>query len=500
VTAGGKTVTDPAELTAVDARGLIGARELSPVELLEACLGRIDRCDPAVNAMITRADARAREEAKVAEAAVLRGDSLGPLHGVPVAIKDIQDTAGIRTTYGSKRFEHNVPAADAPIVARIRAAGGIVIGKTNVPEMSIGANTVNRLFGATGNPFDPTLTCGGSSGGSAVAIACEMAPLATGSDHGGSLRIPACYSGVVGYRATPGVVPNERRATPQTNYSVLGPMARTVADAALLLSVITERSNLSRRDPMAFPLDAGAFAQLDDVDPATLRIAFTPDLGGVLVSGSVRRTFAERIGRIAKTVRACEPHPIDLTRAPDVDWHVRQDLFVTQYHREAQTWDAGFNPNVRATYESALATPMADIAAARRTQMELYQRFTAIFDDFDVVICPGVSIPPFPWTDLNPREIDGQPVTNYMAWLALTSSITVVGHPVVALPCGLDERGLPFGVQVIGAAYDDRRLLCIAQALERAFANDPVIARPRPDLAALEKTRTNCRERGKTVH
>jgi Asp-tRNA(Asn)/Glu-tRNA(Gln) amidotransferase A subunit family amidase len=277
-------------------------------------------------------------------------------------------------------------------------------------------------------------------------------------------------------------------------------MARTAADAALLLSVIAERSNLSRRDPMAFPLEAAAFAQLDDVDPGALRVAFTPDLGGVLVSESVRRTFAERIARIGKTVRACEPHPIDLTRAPDVDWHVRQDLFVTQYHREAQTWDAGFNPNVRATYESALATPMVDIAAARRTQMELYQSFTAIFDDFDVVICPGVSIPPFPWTELNPREIDGQPVANYMAWLALTSSITVVGHPVVALPCGLDEQGLPFGIQVIGAAYADRALLSIARALERAFANDPVMARPRPDLTTLAKTRTDCRERGKTVH
>ena len=492
-------MTDPAELTALEARRLIGARELSPVELLEACLARIDRCDPAVNAMITRTDARARAEAKAAEATMQRGEPLGPLHGIPVAIKDIQDTAGVRTTFGSARFEHNVPAADSPIVARIRAAGGIVIGKTNVPEMSIGANTVNRLFGATGNPFDPSLTCGGSSGGSAVAIACGMAPLATGSDHGGSLRIPACYSGVVGYRATPGVVPNERRATPQTNYSVQGPMARTVADAALLLSVIAQRSNVTRRDPMAFPLDDAAFATLDVVDLGSLRVAFTPDLGGVLVSQSVRRLFAERIACIAKLVRVCEPHPIDLTRAPDVDWHVRQDLFVTQYHREAQTWDAGFNPNVRATYESALATPMADIAAARRTQMELYQSFTSIFDNFDVVICPGVSISPFPWTDLNPREIDGNPVTNYMAWLALTSSITVVGHPVVALPCGTDERGLPFGIQVIGAAYADRALLGAAQALELAFADDPVMARPRPDLVKLATADTECRTRGKSV-
>ena len=234
------------------------------------------------------------------------------MHGLPVAIKDIQDTEGIRTTYGSQSLEYNIPTADAGIVARIRRAGGIVIGKTNVPEFSIGANTVNRLFGATGNPFDVTRTCGGSSGGSAVAVATNMAPLATGSDHGGSLRIPACYSGVVGYRATPGVVPNERRTITQTNYSVQGPMARTVADAALLLSVIAQRSTTTRRDPMAFPLDAAAFATLEPVDLSGLRVAVTADLGGVLVSQTIRRTFAQRVARLSRFVGRCDWHPIDL--------------------------------------------------------------------------------------------------------------------------------------------------------------------------------------------
>jgi amidase len=487
------------DLTAVEARRLIAGGDISPVELIEAHLDCIERIDPVVNAMVVRADARARVEALAAEAAVRRGDRLGALHGLPIAIKDIQDTAGIATTYGSEALAHNVPSVDAGIVARIRAAGGIVIGKTNVPEMSIGANTVNRLFGATGNPFDPTLTCGGSSGGSAVAVATQMASLATGSDHGGSLRIPACYCGVVGYRATPGVVPNERRTTPQTNYSVQGPMARNVADAALLLSVIAQRSSATRRDPMAFPLDAAAFAGLDAVDLGTLRVAVSPDLGGVLVSKSIRATFADRVARLRQLVGRCDDHPIDISSAPDVDWHLRQDLFVTQYHQRAQSWDAGFNPNIRATYESALATPMADIAAARRVQMELYQRFVAIFDDYDVLICPGVSIPPFPWRDLNPREIDGVAVTNYMAWLALTASITVVGHPVVALPCGRDAHGTPFGIQVIGAGYDDRRLLAIAQALEAAFAVDPQLARPRPDLARLAAMHSDCRAAGRLV-
>ncbi len=489
----------PADLTAIEARRLIGTRELSPRELLASCIERIERVDPAVNAMVIRAFERARDEARTAEAAQLRGEPLGALHGLPVAIKDIQDTAGISTTYGSAELAHNVPSADSGIVARIRAAGGIVIGKTNVPEHSIGANTVNRLYGATGNPFDVTLTCGGSSGGSAVAVACGMAPLATGSDHGGSLRIPACFCGAVGYRATPGVVPSERRTTPLTNYSVQGPMSRTVADTALLLSVIAQRSRATRRDPMAFPLDAAAFGNPEIIDAGKLRVAVTVDLGGVLVSQSTRRTFDDRIARLGRLVGSCDRHPIDLREAPKVDWHVRQDLFVTQYHRAARTWDAGFNPNLRATYEAALRTPMAEIAEARRVQMELYQRFCAIFDDYDLVICPGVSIPPFPWTDFNPRHVDGKPVDNYMAWLALTSSITVVGHPVVALPCGVDENDTPFGIQVIGAMYGDRELLNAAHTLEQAFARDPLTARPRPDIDRLANTTSNCRTLGRTV-
>jgi amidase len=472
-------VTVPQDLTAVQARRLIGSGELSPVELVDACLGQIDQVNPTVNAIVTRADDRARAEAEAAAEAVAKGEPLGALHGLPVAIKDLQPTEGITTTFGSPDYANHVPTQDSGIVARIRAAGGIVIGKTNIPEFSIGANTVNPLFGATGNPFDPTLTCGGSSGGSGVAVATNMAPLATGSDHGGSLRIPAAYCGVVGHRATPGTVPHEARTTPQTFYSVQGPMARTVADVALLLSVISDRSNPTELiDPMAFPLDTPALARLEPIDLGSIRVAVSADLGGLLVSQTVRRTFSERAERIAQLVGSCEASSIDLRRAPEVDWRLRSDVFLTQYGRDAQGWGEDFNPNIRRTFEAAMHTPSADIAAARRTQMDLIQAFQQIFATADVLICPTVSIPPFPWSQLNPQEIDGEPVENYMAWLALTSSITVVGHPVTALPCGLDEQGTPFGIQVIGPMYQDRRVLSIAHALEHTFAADPILARP----------------------
>jgi len=489
----------PSALDATDAIRMIRRGELTPDDLLASCIAQIEQVDPVVNAMITRAYDQAREQAHMATLAASRGDSLGPLHGLPVAIKDIQATRGIRTTYGSAAYADNIPEEDAGIVQRIRQAGGIIIGKTNIPESSIGANTVNRLFGATGNPFNPDLTCGGSSGGSAVAVATQMAPLATGSDHGGSLRIPACYSGVVGYRATPGVVPNEGRSTIHTNYSVQGPMARSVSDVALLLSVIAQRDANASKDPMAFPLEAVRLAQLDEVDLKGLRVAVTADLGGVLVSETIRRTFIDRMNLIAPMLGACDWHDIDLTDAPDVDWHVRQDLFVTQYIDQASSWDAGFNPNIQATYQSALATPMAAIASARRRQMALFQSFRSIFDDYDLVLCPGVSIPPFPWKHLNPREIDGKPVENYMAWLALTSSLTVVGHPVVALPCGLDEQGTPFGIQVVGAMYSDQRLLSAARALEHYFSGMPTLTRPTPDFDVLSRTPSTCRTEGRVT-
>lgn len=489
----------PSSLSALDAKALLAHGQLSAVALLDACEERAGQLDGAVNALVTPGFAAAREAAAAADAAQAHGQSLGVLHGIPVAIKDIQDVAGVVTSWGSEELAESVAAVDSPIVARIRRAGGIVIGKTNVPEKSIGANTVNPLFGATGNPYAPELTCGGSSGGSAVAVATQMAPLATGSDHGGSLRIPACYCGVVGMRATPGMVPNEQRKFPHTNYAVQGPMARTVGDVALLLSVIAERDSASAADPMVFPFAAESLATPEPCDPGQLRVGYSEDLGGVLVSTAVREQFRARLAAIAPRVRTLAPCKLDLRRAPSVDWHLRQELFAAAYAAEADQWPEDFNPNVRATYESAIATPMQEIALAKKVQLELTRHMAAQFAEFDVVIVPGVSIPPFPWRQLNPAEIDGQPVVNYMAWLELTAALTVVGHPVVALPCGLDAAGTPFGIQVVGRMYGDRELLGAAIALEAAFAEDDLLRAPQPDFAWLQRQDAGCKTLGRLV-
>ena len=290
---------EPCELTAVEARRRIGAKQLSSAELLESCIGRIEAVDHAVNAMVARDFDRARVMAKAADAAVARGDALPPLHGLPVGIKDLEPTAGLRTTFGSPLFRDHVPAKDGRLIAAMRAAGAIVVGKTNTPEFGAGANTRNAVYGATGNPFDPEKSCAGSSGGSAVALATGMVPLCLGSDTGGSLRNPAAFCGIVGFRPTPGLVPTERRPHGWSGLPVVGPMGRTVADTALLLSgMIGDDAS----DPLATTIRGMTVRKGSDfyppaaIDLSRLRVALTSDFGFAPTEKHIASVFAEKTG------------------------------------------------------------------------------------------------------------------------------------------------------------------------------------------------------------
>src|SRR4051812_14020473 len=289
-------------LTSVELRRRIGTKEISPVELLDACIERIERLNPAVNAVTAVCYERARAEAKAAEQAVVKGEPLGLLHGLPTGIKDLDETGGVLTTYGSPLYREFVPERDNAMVARVRAAGAIVVGKTNVPEFGAGANSRNYVWGATGNPFDPMLNAGGSSGGSAVALATSMLPLCTGSDTGGSLRIPAAFCGVVGVRGSPGLVPADRRPLGWSPLSVLGPMARDTADAALMLSAIAKYDSV---DPFSQPVDGAAFRELRPVDLSKLRIAVTEDFGFCPVDNRIRKTFQDRVKRFRSAFATC---------------------------------------------------------------------------------------------------------------------------------------------------------------------------------------------------
>src|SRR5262245_49025005 len=354
--------------SAVELRRRIGAKEVSPVELLEACIARIERINPAVNAVTATCYARAREEARAAERAVLRGETLGLLHGLPTGIKDLEETAGLLTTYGSPLYRDFVPDHDNAMVARVRAAGAIAVGKTKTPEVGAGANSRNVVWGATGNPFDPMLNAGGSSGGSAVALACDMLPVCTGSDTGGSLRIPAAMCGVVGFRPSPGVVPADLRALGWTPISVLGHMGRTVADTRLLFAA---QVGMDDREPLAFPLRREEISRAPPVDLGRLRVAWTEDFGQCPVSNDIRQVMRARVGAMRHLFRTCDEVRFDFGEADRCFDIVRAQNFLARYQAAYHKDSSSLGPNVRANYEAGAGMSLADAAWAHAEQTRI---------------------------------------------------------------------------------------------------------------------------------
>jgi amidase len=469
-------------LSSVELRRRIGTKEISPVELMEASIARIEALNPAVNAICDTVYERARGEAKAAEKAALAGDRLGPLHGLPAGVKDLHDAEGLLTTHGSPLYRDHVAARDCAMVANLRKAGAIVVAKTNVPEFGAGANTRNPVWGATGNPFDPRLNAGGSSGGSAVALACDMLPVCTGSDTGGSLRIPAAYCGVVGMRPSPGIVPMEFRPLGWTPLSVLGPMGRSVADTRQLFAA---QIGMNDGEPLSFPLAAERVAARRPVDPASLRVAWTEDFGQCPVTCEIRGILRERIGAISHLFRCCDEVKFDFGEADRCFDGVRALNFVARYHAAYSKDPMSLGPNVRTNYEMGAAMSLADAAWAQTEQTRIFRRFQQTFRDYDLVLSPTTPVSPRPWTELYLPEVDGKPLRNYYHWLALTYFITLATNPSISIPFGRDHTGMPFGLQVVGRFHGDAELLDAAEAMEEAFARMPQLTRPRPDQRRL---------------
>ncbi|MEO7762316.1 MAG: amidase family protein [Casimicrobiaceae bacterium] len=473
-------------LPAAELRRLIGIKAISPVELLDACIARIEALDPAVNAIAARAFDRARAEARAAEAAVLNGDALGRLHGLPIGIKDLQDTEGLLTTHGSPLYKDHLPANDSAQVALVRAAGAIVTAKTNVPEFGAGCNTRNPVWGATGNPFDPSLIAGGSSGGSAAALACDMLPLCTGSDTGGSLRMPASICGVVGFRPSPGLVPMNGRPLGWTPISVLGPMGRTVADARMLFAA---QLGVDCRDPLSHALDPDAAAHARLADLGRLRVAWTTDFGQCPVSSEIRAVTCGRMAAMRHLFRAVDEIDFDFGDADRCFDVIRALNFLARYKDAYDHHRDQLGPNIIANYEIGAAMSLADAAWAHDEQTRMFRRFQQTFGDYDLVMSPTVPVTPFPWTQLYLAELEGRTLKNYYHWLALTYVVTLVTNPAISLPCGVDDHGMPFGLQVVGRFGGDIELLDAAAAMERAFAGISGLGRPIPDIAKLVTSR-----------
>lgn len=481
-------MTEPCDLSAIEARRLIGRKALSPAELLESCMHRIEAVDHAVNAIPVRDFERARVAARRAEQAVMQGERLGPLHGLPIAIKDVEDAEGLVNSYGSPIFRDTVSPQDQRSVAAVRAAGAIVIGKSNTPEFAAGANTRNAVYGATGNPFDPSKNAAGSSGGSAVALACGMVPLATGSDLAGSLRTPAAFNGVVGFRPTPGLVASERNPFGWSPLSVLGPMARNVPDAALLLSVTVSDD---RRDPLATTIHGRQVRQreefypLAEIDLSGLRVALTPDFGLAPTQRQIADVFAEKTGLFRDVFARAEDASPDCSGADEALEVLRAVSFATRYGEFLRTRPQDLGPNVTENCNEGLRYSAADVGHALKLQTDLYRRWQGFFDEYDLILTPTATISPRPWTELYPNEIDGKKTRTYFHWLALAYCVTLAGHPAISLPVGLDRNGMPFGVQVVGPRGGDAYVLAAAAALERHLAGDARTARPVPDIDKL---------------
>ncbi|MBB2912889.1 amidase [Streptosporangium becharense] len=449
-------------LTATEMLTLLRARQVSAVELLQAHLRRIEEVNPRVNAIVTLAAERALAEAAQADRDLARGRWRGPLHGLPVAHKDLADTAGIRTTYGSPLFADHVPASDAPLVRRMREAGAITVGKTNTPEFGTGSHTVNEIFGATRNPYDLSRSAGGSSGGAAAALATGMVPLADGSDMGGSLRNPASFCNVTGLRPTPGRVPSPSPTAAWFTLSVPGPMARSAQDLALLMSVI---SGFDPASPLSITEGGEVFAGPLEIDPAGLRIAWSPDLGGLPVDAETAEVTARAPAVLAGLGARVEPVELDLSDAEDAFRIYRAWYYALAYGELPQE---RLGANVRWNVERGREVTGADLARAERLRSGLYRRMHDFFGEYDFILAPVSQVPPFPVEAPYVSEINGEALPDYLAWMRSAYWVSVLHAPAASVPCGFTAGGLPVGVQIIGPPFADMRVLRLAHAFERA--------------------------------
>jgi amidase len=459
-------VTELYWLDAVELVRMLRAGELSARELLAAHLERVERVNPSVNALVSLVPERALGEAAAADQRWARRAELGPLHGLPVAHKDTHATAGIRTTYGSPLYAEHVPERDELVVERLRAAGAIALGKTNVPVFGAGSHTVNPVFGATRNPYHLDRSAGGSSGGAAAALASGMIALAEGSDFGGSLRNPASFCNVVGLRPSPGRVPSWPDRLPWFPLAVQGPIGRTVADAALGLSVL---AGPDPRAPIALETPGSAFAAPLDADLAGLRVAWAPDLGGrVPVDPGVREALAAAPALFADLGCRVEPACPDLTGADEVFRTLRAWWFALTLGDLAAARPDGFSPQLLGNIEAGRRLSGAEVARAHAAHAELYHRVREFFTRYELLLAPVSQVPPFPVERPWPSEVDGRPMADYLEWMASAYLISVTGCPALSVPGGWTAEGLPVGLQVIGPHRGEAAVLRAGHAFERA--------------------------------
>jgi amidase len=451
------------DLSAIELAARIRRKEVSAREVMVAHLARIERVNPRVNAMVTLVADRALADAARADEVTARGGPLGALHGLPVAHKDLVDTNGIRTTRGSLFYRDHVPTHDALIVTRIRAAGAITCGKTNTPEFGAGSQTFNRVFGATRNPYDATRTCGGSSGGAAVALACGMVPIADGSDTGGSLRNPAAFCNVVGFRPSPGRVATE--SSSWSALSVSGPMARSVADVALFLSAI---AGAHPRSPLSIPEDGDRFRAPLERDFKGVRVAWWKGLGGIPFEPEIRgvvnahRRVFEGLGCV---VEDAEP---DFTGVDQAFPALRYAANHPQYAPLVRKRPEWVKDTIKYEVTEAERLTGADLGRAFARQARMFEESRQFFEAYDYFVLPVTQVAPFNVDVPYPTAIAGTPMATYIDWMRSCWYVSFMSNPAISVPAGFTPNGLPVGIQIVGRHRDDWSVLQIAHAFEQA--------------------------------
>jgi len=431
-------------------------KEITPSDLIDAAVERIEEVNGVVNAVPTLCVERARERAgSVSETALLAG--------LPILAKDLVDVAGVRTTYGSPIFSDHVPEASNFLIDKLESNGAVVMGKSNTPEFGAGANTFNEVFGKTVNPYNTALTCGGSSGGSAVALATGMAWLATGSDLGGSLRIPAAFCNVVGFRPSPGRVPHGPSLEPFSPLWTDGPMGRDVADVGFFLDAMC---GYDCRDPLTYDSPLKSYLEAGSEPKAPARVGFSADLGITPVDPEVAAICAAAVRQFEGLGGDVTDECPNFTTAHDAFQTLRAASFATLMEEMLAEHRESLKPEVIGNIEKGMALNAADIGLAERQRAALCAGMAAFFKDHDILATPCVAVSPFPVEIRYVEEINGKQLTSYVEWLALTYAITLTGCPAISVPCGFTEAGLPVGLQLVGKPRGETELLRYAAALE----------------------------------
>lgn len=452
-------------LQAIDLVKKVSNREISCSELMTIFLQRIEAVNPKINAICTLEADKAMAQAQANDVALANGVTPGPLFGLPIAIKDLAETDGIRTTFGSPLYKDFVPDFDQLFVSRIKQAGGIVIGKTNTPEFGAGSHTFNKLFGVTRNPYDCGKTAGGSSGGAGAALASGMIPIADGSDFGGSLRNPASFNNIVGFRPTPGRVPRFPNTQLRDTLAVMGPMAKTVKDTQLLFSVM---AGPDLRDPLSLETAGTNFLQPLERDFKQCRIAVTEDLGQLAVDPAVREIVKASATVMQALGASVENDHPDLHDSESLFLGLRSSNFVAKFHPAYESIQTQLKDTIIWNYQQGESIDAKELGRLDAGHAELYQRALKFWEKYDYLILPSAQLPPFDIDIEWPTEIDNVKYTNYLQWMQVCCAVTLMGAPSISVPAGFTNKGLPVGIQIVGRPRDDLGVMQLAYAFEQA--------------------------------